>query len=168
MHIWGWQIMWAVLVPITTHIPSFVTVAHIELWMLGFFVVSQSEQICKWGIKYVHLVTTDHMGSTCVHHYPHTCFMKIGHYVLLRKAKVYLFCWQATYIHHPSIHTYRQTAWQVKSKWSFQHSWWPTKTITDVNNTKLTLKNTSTPYARKNTSTTTISEAKQPLKNCTR
>ena len=33
-----------------------------------FFVISQLKQICKWGIKYVHLVMTDHMGSTCAHH----------------------------------------------------------------------------------------------------
>ena len=42
---------------------------------------------------------------------------KICHCVLIREAKVYLFCWQATYIHiyTPSI----QTAWQQKSKWFF-------------------------------------------------
>ena len=36
---------------------------HRELWIFDFF-ISQSEQICKWGIKYVHSVTTDHMGGT--------------------------------------------------------------------------------------------------------
>ena len=38
------------LVPITTHIPSFINVAHTELWIFDLFVISQSEQICKWGI----------------------------------------------------------------------------------------------------------------------
>ena len=34
-----------------THIPpSFVTLAHIELWILAFVVINQSEQICKWAI----------------------------------------------------------------------------------------------------------------------
>ena len=47
---------------------------------LIFFVISQIEQICKWGIKYVHLVTTDHMGSTCAHHYPHTKFHQCSPY----------------------------------------------------------------------------------------
>ena len=45
-----------------------------ELWIFAFFVICQSEQICNWGIKYAHSVMTDHMGSTCVHHYPHTKF----------------------------------------------------------------------------------------------
>ena len=39
------------------------------------FVISKSEQICKWGIKYVHSVMTDNMCSTCVHHYLHTKFV---------------------------------------------------------------------------------------------
>ena len=37
--------------PTTTHLPSFVTVAHTEFWIFAFFLVSQSKQICKWGIK---------------------------------------------------------------------------------------------------------------------
>ena len=45
-----------------------------QLLHIWFFVISQLEQICKWGIKYEHLVTTDHVGSTCAHHYPHTKF----------------------------------------------------------------------------------------------
>ena len=74
MRIWWRQTTWVVLVPITTHIPNFINVAHTELWVFDFFVISQSEQICKWGIRYAHSVTTDHMGSTCAHHYPHTKF----------------------------------------------------------------------------------------------
>ena len=46
----------------------------LEIWF--FVVISQSEQICKWGIKYAHLVATDQTGSTCGHHYPHTKFHK--------------------------------------------------------------------------------------------
>ena len=49
----------------------------LDIW---FFVNSQSEQIRKWGIKYAHLVTTDHMGSTCCHHYPHTKFHQCSPY----------------------------------------------------------------------------------------
>ena len=74
MRIWWRQTIWVVLVPITTHMPSFIKVAHIKLWIFDFFVISQSEQICKWGIKYAHSVTTDHMGTFCAHHYPHTKF----------------------------------------------------------------------------------------------
>ena len=76
MRIWWRQTMWVVLVPPTTHIPS---------------------------------------------------FTKIGHCVLIREAKIYLW-W--SYIHtyiHPSVHTYIQTVLQMKTKWSFQHSWRPTK-----------------------------------------
>ena len=60
MHIWWGQTTWVVLVPITTHIPSFIYVAHEELWIFDFFVISQSEQICKWSFKYAHLVTISH------------------------------------------------------------------------------------------------------------
>ena len=81
MQIWWWQTTWVVLVAITTHIPSFINVAlDTELWIFDFFVISQSEQICKWGIKYVHSVMTDHMGSTCAHHYPHTKFHQCSPY----------------------------------------------------------------------------------------
>ena len=72
MRIWWRQTTWVVLVPITTHIPSFINVAHTELWIFDFFFISQLEQICKLGIKYAHLVMTGHMGRTCAHHYPHT------------------------------------------------------------------------------------------------
>ena len=44
------------------------------------YLISQLEQICKWGIKYVHLVMTDHVGSTCAHHYPHTKFHRCSPY----------------------------------------------------------------------------------------
>ena len=32
-------------------------------------------KICKWGIKYAHSVTTDHVGSTCAPYYPHIKFV---------------------------------------------------------------------------------------------
>ena len=216
MCIWWRQTTWVVLVPITTHIPCLIDVAHTEPWIFDFFVISQSEQICKWGIKYAHLVTTDqtcahhydinvahteiwifdfcaisqseqickwgikyahsvttdHMGSICAHHYPHTKFhqcspyrtldiwlfvlanqnryanevlnmrirwlqttwvvlvrptthiqslTKISHCVLFRERRFTFWCWRETY-----ISTYIQTAWQMKTKWSFQHSWRPT------------------------------------------
>ena len=54
-----------ILVPITTTIPSFVTVAYTKLWIFASLFISQSEQICKWGIKYAYSVMTDHVGSTC-------------------------------------------------------------------------------------------------------
>ena len=41
------QNTWVILECTTTHIPSFVTLAHIELWIFDFVVISQSEQICK-------------------------------------------------------------------------------------------------------------------------
>ena len=43
MHIESQQTTWVVLVPITTHIPRFINVAHTELWIFHFLVVSQSE-----------------------------------------------------------------------------------------------------------------------------
>ena len=63
-------------------------VAHTELWIFDFFVISQSEQICKWGIKTVYLVMTCYMGSTCAHHYPHTKFHQCSPY---RTLDIWLF-----------------------------------------------------------------------------
>ena len=51
---------------------------NLNIWL--FFVISQSEQICKWGIKYAHSVTTDHKGSSCAHHYPHNKFHRCSPY----------------------------------------------------------------------------------------
>ena len=90
MRIWWQQTTWVVFVPITTHIPCFINLAHTELWIFDFFDISQSGQICKWGIKYAHLVMTDHMGSTCAHHYPHTKFHQCSPYITL---DIWLFCY---------------------------------------------------------------------------
>ena len=115
MRIWWRQTTWVVLVPITTHIPSFINVTHTELWIFDFFfvlfVISQSEQICKWGIKYAHSVTTDHVGSTCAPTTHIPSLKKIGHWVLIRKGRLTFSCWRETYIHlyiHTNIHTSRQ------------------------------------------------------------
>ena len=124
MHHWWQQTTWVVLVPITTHIPSFINVAHTELWIFVCFVISQSEQICKWGIKYAHSVTTDHVGSTCAPTSHISSLMKIGHCILIRERRfTFDVDDKPTYSVHPSV----QTAWQMKTKWSFQHSWRPTK-----------------------------------------
>ena len=89
MRIWWRQTTWVVLVPITTHIPSFINVVHTELSIFDLLAISQSEQICIWGIEYAHLVTTDHVGSTCAPttHIPSST--KIGHCVLIRLKKKY-------------------------------------------------------------------------------
>ena len=110
MRIWWRQTTWVALMPITTHIPSFINVAHTELWIFDFF-ISQSEQICKWGIKYVHSVTTDHVGSTCVPHCPHTKFDENRSLHSHLRAKVYLLMLTRSYIStyiHTYIHQYRQ------------------------------------------------------------
>ena len=123
----AWAAFVVVPVPITTHIPSFINVAHTELWIFDFFVISQSEQICKWGIKYAHSVMTDHVGSICAPTTHIPSLTKISHCVLIRERRFTFWCWRdLTYI-HPSVHTYIQTALQMKTKWSFQHSWRPTK-----------------------------------------
>ena len=48
-----------------------------------FFVISQSEQICKWDIYHAHSVTTDRVVITCAHHYPHTKFRHCSLYKTL-------------------------------------------------------------------------------------
>ena len=108
MCIWWGQTTWLVLVPNNTHIPSFTNITHTELWIFDFFVISQSEQICKWGIKYALLVTTDHVGSTCAPQYPHTKFYENRSCVLITEAKGYIWCWRDLTHIHPSVHTYRQ------------------------------------------------------------
>ena len=159
MRIWWWQTTCVVLVPITTHIPSFINVAQTELWIFDFFVISQSEQICKWGIKYAHSVTIDHIGRTCAHtttipsfinvahtellifdffvisqseqickwgiryahsvtkdhvgstcapHYPHTKFDKNCYCVLIRERRFTFWCWRDLTSVHTSVHPYRQ------------------------------------------------------------
>ena len=115
MRIWWRQTTWVVLVPITTHIPSFINVAHTELWIFFFFVISQSEQICKWGIKCAHSLTTDHMGSTCAHHYPHTKFHQCSPY---RTPDIWLFLLLANQNKYANevlnmCIRWRQTAWVV-------------------------------------------------------
>ena len=91
IHIQWQQTTWVILVPTTTHIPSFINLAHTELWIFDFCVISQSEQIYKWGIKYVHSVTTDNMGSTCAHHYPHTKFHHIPSFINVAHTEFWVF-----------------------------------------------------------------------------
>ena len=91
MRIWWQQTTWVVLVPIITHIPSFINVAHTELKIFDFFVISQSEQICKRGIKYTHSAMTDHMGIVLVPIIPlSTIFMNKPSLVSIR---LQLFKW---------------------------------------------------------------------------
>ena len=137
MRIWWRKTTWVVLVPITTHIPSFINVAHTELWIFDFLVISQSEQICKWGIKYAHSVT-DHMGSTCAPPTTHILsLMKIGHCILIREWRFTFWCWRETYISthlhqyiHTSVHTYtdRVKKWKLSGPSSIaggpQWLWW--------------------------------------------
>ena len=76
MHIPWWQAH--VDYAYTHHVPhtKFRHCSPYRALDICFFCYSQSEQICKWGIKYAHSVTTDNVVSTCAHHYPHT---KIHH-----------------------------------------------------------------------------------------
>ena len=79
------------------------------------FFISQSEHICKWGIKYANLVTTDHIDSTCVHHYPHT---KFHHCTPYRTLDIWLFLLLANQNRHANevsnMHIqWRQTMWVV-------------------------------------------------------
>ena len=43
MRIWWRQTTWVVLVPITTHIPSFINVAHTELWIFDFLLLANQK-----------------------------------------------------------------------------------------------------------------------------
>ena len=116
MHIWWQCSMWVTVVPGTTLIPSFVNVAHIELWIFAFVIISQSEQICKWAIQYAYIWWRH---NTWVRPVPTTTyipsFMKIGHcmrftFLLTSNPRIY-------------IHTSMSRQWDrvtMKPKWSFQ------------------------------------------------
>ena len=90
MHIQWQQTPWVILMPNTIHILSFVTVAQIKLWIFAFFVISQSEQICKGGIKYVHWVMTDLVGNIYAYHYPH---IKFRHCCPYKTPDICIFCY---------------------------------------------------------------------------
>ena len=74
------------------------------LWIFDFLVISQSQQICKWGLKYAHLVMTDHVGSTCAPYYPNTKFDENRSLRSHLRAKVYLLMLTRSDT-HPSVHT---------------------------------------------------------------
>ena len=163
MHIRWPQTWWVILVPTTTHIPCFLTVAHSKLWIFTFLVISQWEQICKWGLKYahwwqqstwvVHVPITTHIPSfinvahtelwifdflllanqnryanevlnmrfrwrqtTWVVFVPSTTHIpsltKIGHCVLFRERRFTFWCWQKPTFIHTSVHISRQ-----RDKW---------------------------------------------------
>ena len=79
---------WITLEFTATHLPNFATVPQTFLWIFAFFVISQSEQICKWDIDHVHPVC---MGKTdWVHFYPHTKFHHCSPY---RSFDICIFCY---------------------------------------------------------------------------
>ena len=169
MRIWWWQTTWVVLVPITTHLPSFINVVHIELWIFDFFDANEVLNMRIWWRQTTRVVLvpiTTHIPSFInVAHtklwifdflllanqnryanevlnmrirWQHTTWVvlvppptthirsltKIGHCVLIRE-------WRFTFwydeIWHTSICTYiSDRPLQMKTKWSFQHSWRPT------------------------------------------
>ena len=63
MCIWWWQTMLVVLLPTTTHISSFITVAHTELWIFYFLLLANQNRYANevlniwwWQITWVVLV----------------------------------------------------------------------------------------------------------------
>ena len=94
----------------------------LDIW---FFVISQSEQICKWGMKYAHSVTTDHMGSTCAPPLPtyQVWWKSVIAFSLESEGLPFDVDKKPTSL-HTSVH---QTALQMKTKWSFQLRWRPAK-----------------------------------------
>ena len=118
MCIWWRQTTWLVLVTNNTHIPSSINVTHTELWIFDIYVISQSEQIWKWSIwqtTWVVLVP------------PLPTYQVLQKSVIVFSLEKRRFTFAVDEILHTSIHTYIQTVLQMKTKWSFQHSWWPTK-----------------------------------------
>ena len=44
MRIWWQQTTWVVLVPITTHIPGYINIAHTELWIFNFLLLANQNR----------------------------------------------------------------------------------------------------------------------------
>ena len=81
--------------PAMTHIPRFVSVVHAKLWIFASLYISHLEQTCKWGIKYGHSVTTDHVGKkTTQRKFPNIRFrdMNLQILILCGKMKVVKRC----------------------------------------------------------------------------
>ena len=75
----------------------------LDIWL---FVISQLEQIFKWGIKYEHLVTTDHLCPPPLPTYQ--VWQKIGHCILIREWRFTFWCWRDLTSVQSSVHPYRQ------------------------------------------------------------
>ena len=109
MYIWWRQTTWVVLVPITTHIPSFINVANIELWIFDFFLLLANQnryanEVLNMRIRWrqttwvILLPPTTHIPS----------LTKIGHCVLVREQRFTFWCWRDLTSVHTSVHPYRQ------------------------------------------------------------
>ena len=101
------QNLWVILVPTTTHIPSFITSAHTKLRIIVLFVISQSEQQNRFTSEVLNMhiwwqqTTWVVLVPTTIHI---LSFTKISQGVLIREVKVNLFGWRATNM-YTSIHT---------------------------------------------------------------
>ena len=103
MCIWWRQTTWLVLLTNNTHIPSFINVAHTELWIYDIFVISQSKQICKWGIRQTTWVVLVPPLPT------HQVLWKLVIVFSLEKQKFTFAVDEILHTStHPSVHTYRQ------------------------------------------------------------
>ena len=88
------QTTWVVLVPITTHIPNFINVAHTGLWIFDFLLLANQNRYANevlnmrnrwWHTMWVVLVPL---------HYPHNKFEEIGHCVLIKERRFTFWCWR--------------------------------------------------------------------------
>ena len=72
------QNTWVICKSTSTYTPSFITVSHTELLIFAFFVISQSDMQMRYLI--CRSTTTEHIGNTWVHYYPHTKFRHCSPY----------------------------------------------------------------------------------------
>ena len=117
MGIWWRQSMWVVLVPTTTHISSFVTAVHTDLYTFPPFLLTNqnkyANEVLNMGIGWGQTMWVVFVPTTT------NIFTFFG--------------WRVTDIHSsilPCLHTWAKTERQRKSKWSFKHSCQPTTKLT--------------------------------------
>ena len=83
MRIWWRQTIWVVLMPITTHIPSFINVTHTEFWIF-YFLLSANQNRYANEVLNMHIPWRQTIWVVLVSPTTHIpSLTKIGHCVLI-------------------------------------------------------------------------------------
>ena len=125
MCIWWQQTTWVVLVPITTHIPSFIIVAHTELWIFDFWLLANQN---RYANEVLNMRIQWGQTTWVVPPLPtyQIWWKSVIAFSIESEGLPFDVDEKPTSL-HTSVHMSIQTALQMKTKWFFQHGWRPTK-----------------------------------------